>query len=160
MADLKTYSAAKLLSLHAQITRELKQRGITRSVNNPAGDVAEHLFCKAFGWAQAANSVKGYDAKDEQFRYQIKARRLHLDNKSRQLSALRNLGDKNFDYLAAVLFNPDYTVYRAAIIPHSFILQHSRRSDHTNSHLFILRDSVWGDKGVKDVTSALSKVIL
>ena len=35
---------------------ELRTRGITRSSNNPTGDLAEDLFCKAFGWKQVGNS--------------------------------------------------------------------------------------------------------
>lgn len=160
MMDIRSLSVGQLLSFHSDISAELKQRGITRSANNPTGDLAEYIFCKAFHWEQAANSVKGYDAIGKGVKYQIKGRRLHKNNKSRQLSALRDLETRPFDMLAGLLFNPDYTIYRAAIIPYDYVLKHTRQSNHTNSHLFHLRDSVWDNESVQDVTYILKAVKL
>ena len=71
---------------------------------------------------------------------------------------LRGLPDGGFHFLAAILFSPDYTVDRAAIIPHALVLQHSTRVEHTNSWKFLLRDAVWTWPGVEDVTSTLRSV--
>ncbi|WP_246763593.1 hypothetical protein [Rhizobium sp. 007] len=71
-------TTAELLTMHAAIMEELRGRNVLRSANNPTGDLAEYLFCAAFGWQQAANSVKGYDALDGAgIRYQVKGRRIH-----------------------------------------------------------------------------------
>ena len=92
MLPSKTLSVAELLVLHAQIGEELRERGVVRSANNPTGDLAEYLFCRAFGWQQAPNSERGYDATGaDGTRYQIKGRRIHHRNKSRQLSAIRDI---------------------------------------------------------------------
>lgn len=56
MKQLSTLTPAQLLAMHADITEELRKRGIVRSSNNPKADVAELLFCRAFGWEQAGNS--------------------------------------------------------------------------------------------------------
>jgi hypothetical protein len=32
--------------MHAEVSQELRQRGVIRSSNNPIGDLAEHLFCR------------------------------------------------------------------------------------------------------------------
>lgn len=48
--DLSALSVQELLSLHASIGETLRGRGIVRSANNPTGDLAEYLFCKAFEW--------------------------------------------------------------------------------------------------------------
>lgn len=160
MTDISNLSVAELLSLHVKIGEALREKKITRSTNNPTGDLAEYIFCKAFGWEQSTNSVKGYDAVHEGKRYQIKARRLHDKNKSRQLSVLRDLNGHHFDYLAAILFRSDYTIHRAAIIPYEYVLANTRRSNHTNSDLFFLRDAVWEDTSVRDVTQVLRDVIL
>ena len=153
-------SASELLAAHAQITDELRQRGVTRSANNPAGDYAEHLFCRAFGWRQADNSVKSYDAIDDRggTRFQIKSRRLTAANTSRQVSALRGLDGDCFDFLAGVLFNKDFSVYRAAIIPHSVVLANAKYGAHTNSWRFFLRDGLWETAEVVDVTKQLREV--
>lgn len=72
---LSALSPAALLALHAQVAEELRARGITRSANGPTGDLAEYLFCKAFGWTQSSNSEANIDAiRPDGTRYQIKGR--------------------------------------------------------------------------------------
>lgn len=158
--DLSHLNGAELLALHAEVSQTLRDREITRSADNPTGDVAELLFCIAFNWVQENNSKKGYDASEGNIRYQIKGRRINPNNKSRQLSAIRDLNGKHFDFLAAVIFNQDYTVWRAAIIPHELVVEKVRHSSHTNSHLFLLKDYIWDDPRVRDVTSELQRVTL
>lgn len=53
---IEELSPPELLLLHGRIAEELRRRGITRTSNNPTGDLAEFLFCKAFGWRQHHNS--------------------------------------------------------------------------------------------------------
>ena len=95
MDNLKQLTPPELLKLHAQVSEELRGRGVVRSSNNPTGDLAEYLFCRAFGWKQAGNSHPNADATgpDGTTLYQIKGRRWTLHNKSRQLGALRGLPD-------------------------------------------------------------------
>jgi hypothetical protein len=146
-------SAPELLALHAKVADELRTRGITRSANSPTGDLAEYLFCKAFDWKQAGNSQANVDAiGPDGLRYQIKGRRITRFNSSRQLSAMRNLVGAHFDFLAGVLFNEDYSVLRAALIPHAVALERASFVEHTNSHRFLLRDDIWNAPGVRDVT--------
>ena len=160
MPDLRTMSALDILALHAEVLSELRERRILRSANNPTGDLAEHMFCKAFGWRPASNSNAHVDAIGENgARYQIKARRL-TENKSRQLSALRDLEDGHFDVLAAVLFSDRYAVVRAALVPHAVIVRSAKFIARTNSHKFHLTDDVWGMPGVQDVTRELRAVQL
>jgi hypothetical protein len=159
--DLSGLSSPALLALHAQVADELRSRGITRSSNNPTGDLAEYLFCKAFGWTQAGNSNRSIDAVDSGgIRYQIKGRRITRFNNSRQLSAIRDLAGEHFDVLAGILFKEDYTVMKAALIPHSVALERATFVEYTNSHKFMLRDDVWSAAGVRDVTAELRAVNL
>jgi hypothetical protein len=147
-------TVSELLALYATTLDELREREIVRSANGPGGDYAELLFVQAFGWTRAKNSVAGYDAIDAaDMRYQVKSRRLHHPTTSRQLSALRNFHDTPFDFLAGVLFNKDYSVMRAAIIPYNVI--QARFSKHTNSSIFFLEDRIWNLPGVRDVTLEL-----
>jgi hypothetical protein len=74
--DLSSFAPRQLLALHSRICDELRSRGITRSSSNPVGDLAEYMFCKAFGWKQAGNSSPKIDAVGtDGIRYQIKDRR-------------------------------------------------------------------------------------
>lgn len=157
MRDLQSKSISELLALHAAIMEELRERNVLRSANNPTGDLAEYLCCTSFGWAQESNSAKAFDAKgDDGTRFQIKGRRIHRRNGSRQLSAIRDLD--GFDILAAVLFDDDYQVMRAALIPVSVVREKSTYIEHTNSYNFLLRDAIWNAGGVEDVTACLRQV--
>jgi hypothetical protein len=156
MIELAGQSAADLLLLHVRVGEELRTRGMVRSANNPVGDFAEYLFCRAFGWEQAGASESGFDAVDGVgMRYQIKSRRLHSRNTSRQMSALRNMDKQPFDMLAAVLFDEDFKIWRAALIPFHVVLGRSKYGSHANSHRFLLHDDVWNIGGVQDVTETL-----
>lgn len=160
MHELDQLSVAELLKLHAGIAHELRQRGVLRSANNPTGDLAEHLFCTAFGWTQAPNSERGFDATGpEGTRYQIKGRRVHRRNPSRQLSAIRDLNGHPFDVLAGVIFDDDFRVMRAALVPRAVVEERSVYIAHTNSHRFILRDNVWQAAGVVDVTAEVASAM-
>lgn len=162
VTNISELSSQALLGLHGKIAEELRSRGVTRTLNNPVGDFAEHLFCKAFRWDQAKNSHARVDAIDPSngTRYQIKGRRVTAGNNSRQLGAIRDLAGAHFEFLAAVLFSEDYGVFRAAIIPCSIIVEKASFVVNTNSHKFILRDDVWSATGVRDVTAELRSVIV
>ncbi|UTW51904.1 hypothetical protein KFF05_00425 [bacterium SCSIO 12827] len=156
--DLEDYEIINLLRLSNSAIEELRRREVVTTSNAPLGGYAEWLFRKAFGWKDAGNSNKDVDAIGRDgTRYQIKSRRIHKRNKSRQLGALRRLDKENFDVLAAALFNEDFTVMRAALIPHRLVLNASDHVDETNSGKFLLRDSVWSWDGVQDVTEKLKR---
>ncbi len=145
-----------LLGLYNAIEERLQDKGVIRTKNNPVGDYAEYLFCNTFDWKQASNSQKSIDAINTQgTTYQIKARRQSRGIDSRQLSALRDLNENSFDYLAGLVFNPDYTVYKAAIIPIKVVVNLSTYVEHTNSWKFFLKDSVWNLPEVEDVTETI-----
>jgi hypothetical protein len=74
LKDIQQLSPIELLTLHARIEEELRDRNITQTANNPTGDLAEYLFCKAFGWEQSGNSNPNIDIAPDGTRYQIKGR--------------------------------------------------------------------------------------
>jgi hypothetical protein len=151
-------STQELFALFGAALTELKNRGVTRSTNNPIADYAELLFEKALRLQRAPPSTKGYDALDRAGRkYEIKGRRVTAHNSSRQLSALRGLDQKPFDFMGGVLFNEDFSVFRACLVPHEQVLSNSAFVHQTNSWKFFLLDSVWDLPGVVDVTAKLRK---
>ena len=157
--NLSALAVLDLLRLQGSVIDELRRRKIVRTGNAPLGDYAEWLFGKAYGWLLEANSSAGHDAVDAAgVRFQIKARRLSVGSAgSRQLSTIRNLDAAHFDMLAAVLFDPDYRVWRAALIPYETVLKRARKVAHVNGWRFMLDDAVWLLPGVKDITKALRK---
>jgi hypothetical protein len=83
-------SIRDLLQTYCDVMEEFRKREILRSSNNPVADFSELLFCTAFGWNREGASAAGFDAICSRgLRYQIKGRRLTLNNPSRQLSFIR-----------------------------------------------------------------------
>jgi len=60
--------------------------------------------------------------------------------------------------VAAVPFNEDHSVIRAALIPHALALDMATFVQRTNSHRFLLRDDIWNAPGVHDVKAELQAV--
>jgi len=154
--DFRHHTTLQLLNEYAQVLDALRERKVTRSANNPLADYAEGLCARAMGWTLVGKSTAGYDATDAEGRkYEIKARRITAENSSRQLSAIRGIEHQRFDFLAAILFDREFAVTRAALIPFAVIKDHGKLSVHTNSWRFILRDSIWALPGVVDITERL-----
>jgi hypothetical protein len=72
--DVRSLTARQLLRLSAQVITELKSRGLVRSRNAPAGDLAEYLVAKAFHGERAAPSVKSWDVSAGDRKLQVKSR--------------------------------------------------------------------------------------
>jgi len=154
---MREANAIQLLQIQAAAIEELRRRSLVRTGNAPLGDYAEYLFARAMGWSLATNSAPGSDALDGNgVRYQIKARRLRTNAPGeRQLGVMRSLPDDTFDHLAAVLFDRDFAVRRAAIIPHAIVLARAMHIKHVNGWRFMLDEGVWEIEGVRDVTREL-----
>ena len=133
---------------------ELRKRKVMRSTNSPVSDYAEWLAAKALGLDLVPPSTAGHDAADRRTkkRYEIKARRIALGSKPTMLSAIRGLKEKYFDYLLVVLFDSDFAVQRAALIPHRLVQEVTVYRKHVNGHIVMLRDALWGRPEVEDVT--------
>lgn len=154
--DLSDIPAAGLLRLFSDVMKELRRRGVVRSSNNPTADYAEYLVCGALKLEQATKSTRGYDAVDSTGqRYEVKSRRLTLQNQSRQLSVIRGLDEKHFHHLAGVLFNEDFSVRRACLVPWEQVNQAATYREHVNGWILHLRDSLWEEPVVIDITKRL-----
>jgi hypothetical protein len=149
-------STSQLLALYGTILTLLRERGIVRSENSPVGDYAEYLAARAFGLTLTQNSAIGWDGVDAAgARYQVKGRRITPWNPSRQLSAIRGLepGQADpFDSLVGILFNGDFTIMRAAIVPLSVVRLQARPQPRVNGWRFVLTEAVWLIPGVEDAT--------
>jgi len=151
-----------LLALYARIVDELIDQKVVRSSNNPVADYSEYLTARAFGLTLVANATIGFDAiSADDVRYQVKTRRLTARNGSRQLGFIRGLDKEEdpFDVLVGILFNSDFTVLRAALIPIEVIRANAARVDYVNGWRFILRESVWDLPGVEDATDSIRAAV-
>jgi hypothetical protein len=159
MKDLLNLKTAELLRLYADLLNELLHRGIVRSKNNPVAGVGEYLVVNALELKRVPQSTKGYNATDKQNRkYEIKSRRLTQDNPSRMLSAIRECEAAHFDFLTGVLFNEDFSLHKACLIPHRVVLKKAKFRKHDNAHVLELDDLLWHYEGVVDLTKMLREV--
>ena len=138
---LQLLSTTELLQLHGKILSELKARGAVRSTNNPLGDYTEWLVSNRLGLKLLGNSNSGHDAVCENgIRYQIKGRRITVENPSTQLSTIRNLLEKDFDFLVALVFNENFQLLYAVKVPHEAVVEHARWYGHVKGHNLHVRD--------------------
>ena len=156
--NAKEYSTLELLKCFASLLDELKSRKVIRNRNNPVSDYAEWLVTKKLDLMLEPNNNQGYDAKGkDDKRYQIKARRLERTNSSRQLGVIRNLDGNEFDYLAGILFDNDFEIKEAYLIPHQAISEFGRFSTHQNGYILQLRGNLLNSQGVQDITHVLNR---
>jgi hypothetical protein len=114
--DLGRLTTRELLRLYADILTELLDRGIVRSRNAPAGDLAEYLVAVAFGGALAPPSEKGWDVRVGDRRLQVKVRLVAAgDRRSHNYSPFRS-----WDFEACIFVLLDahtYDVTSAVEVP-------------------------------------------
>jgi hypothetical protein len=151
--DFSKESDSELLAAYSELMEELRQRNIVRTSNNPVADYAERVAVGRMHLTQAGKEEKGFDASDAQgYRYQIKGRRITKHNLSRQLSVIRNLSERPFDYLVAVIFDESFKVKEIWRIPYEFVKEHSRHSLYQNGHIFYAKPEILTrGEGVKRV---------
>lgn len=107
-----------LLTTYAAILGELRRRGTIRTLNAPAGDLAEALVAKAYSGVLAPNSEKSWDVRAGDGRFlQVKCRVVapSATSKPIQFSVFRSW---NFDAAVFVLLSGDtYDVLGAYELP-------------------------------------------
>ena len=160
IANLRSSSVKELLSLFADILDELNTRGILKTQNNPVADYTEWLVARALDLKLERNSREGFDAIDlVGQKYQIKGRRLHPGNPSRQLSVIRKLDRKEFDFLVAVLYNRDFSLLEGWKIPIEWVEKYARFSKHQNGHILMAEGDVLKVTETKSILGDLERAL-
>ena len=145
-----------LLKSYAAIINELKNRKVLRTNNNPVADYTEWLVANSLRLTLAGNSSSGFDATAVNgVRFQIKGRRVHCSTKSVQLSAIRNLNKRPFDFLVAVVFESNFSIRHAVKMPIGVVQAQAVFQKHTNSHTFHISKSLLKDDRVHDISALL-----
>ncbi len=116
------------------------------------------MVANQLGLTLAGNSTSGHDAVDALgVKFQIEGRRLTSRNHSKQLGPIRNLENRDFDYLIAILFNEQVEVQYAVKIPHEIIGKYAQYRKHVNAHILVLRENIMSDPMVEELTSQFRK---
>jgi hypothetical protein len=150
-------TVGELLSSYAKLLAELRERGVVRSANAPAGDYAEWLCSQALGATLVDNfSVKSHDlVLSDGRRVQVKARVTSDPPKAGQLqtSPFRSW---DFDLAAFVLFRDyDYAVRRAVLLPVEVVRARSTFRSHVNGSVVMMRDALLDHENAEDITDRL-----
>jgi len=150
---LQDMNEQRLLKLYSELMEELRNRELIRTSNNPVADYAEKIAVDYMGLTRLGKEERGHDAVDRnKRRYQIKGRRITKHNSSRQLSVIRDLDEKLFDYLVAIIFNEDFSVNEIWKAPYRFVKENSRFSKHQNGHILIANTNLLSTgKGVERI---------
>jgi hypothetical protein len=152
-------SPRELLRQYRGILDELRESGIITTRDSPIGGYGQGLICKALDAEPKGNSAKGVDAiTRDGLRLQIKTRWLAEPKDSRQLSAIRNLADGLFDYVAAVFLDCDFGVQEAYLIPHTAVVRFAKPVSHTNSSRLVLTPKVCSDPSVQVITDRVRAI--
>lgn len=126
-------SAKVVLRLYGSILAELARRKILTTNDSPIGGYGESV-ARAFGGERQRNSSTGFDVLlPDGLRLQVKTRWLPLVGGLRQLSAIRKLESRGFDYVIAVLLDKNFDVAEAYQISHAAVGRLATFAAHTNS---------------------------
>ena len=154
-------SNAQLLKYSSLSLAELRSRGVVRTGNAPAGDLAERLVADAMGGRLAANAQKSWDVcveSDGKLQLvQVKARVVTdlFDRGQRQLSAFRSWGS---DSVMIVLFDGTYGVRRASLLLTADVQQEAQTNAYVAADRLFATDHLL-DRG-EDWTDRLRAVEL
>src|SRR4051794_40460558 len=128
--DLSRLSVRELLALWASSLRELRDRGVVRTFNNPIGDVAEELVAQHYGGERGSFSQKTWDVRVGDELLQVKALRRTGVRTRRNLSPVRS--DDGYTAVIAVIFTEELRVDEAVRIPRDVVNELFPRRAHVN----------------------------
>lgn len=151
--DLSGMALRRLLGLYSEILTELLRRGVVRSRNAPAGDLAEALVAAAYEGKLAPPSEKSWDVRAADGRaLQVKCRVLEAgDNRSHAYSPFRSW---SFDACVFILLDSvTYDVTKALEVPVAQVEEASREVAWVRGHRLHVRQDLAALPGARDVTS-------
>jgi hypothetical protein len=129
--DLSTLSVRELLALWARTLRELRDRGVVRTFNNPIGDIAEELVALHYGATRGSFSQKTWDVAVGDALLQVKALRRTGTGTRRSLSPVRSADA--YTAVAVVIFTEDLCVEQALRIPREVVNELFERRPHVKA---------------------------
>lgn len=150
-------STLSLLRLYAAILSELLRRGVVRSRNAPAGDLAEHLALIVYQGELAPPSAKSWDLRSGDGRLlQVKCR-LANPGQGGNYSFFRSW---EFDACIFVQLHPaTYDVTSAVEVSAAAVQSLARASAHVNGSRIQLRDDLLALDGAIDRTPEFRRAL-
>jgi hypothetical protein len=152
------FTTHELLGQYAGILRELRDRGFIRTLNAPAGDLAETLAARAYSGDLAPNSEKSWDVTAGDGRLlQVKSRVIAANALSKpiQFSVFRSW---NFDAAIFIVFAAEtYEILAAYEVPANAVRERAIASGWVGGHRLTLSlTGLSALPGCVDVTAKLT----
>lgn len=146
-----TSMSRRLLMHQLSVLREnLREHGI-----RDAADYAEVLIAQAVNGERVASRVtKGHDVVSSQFgRIEVKCRQLPPDGRIEERVEISVAKESGFDHLAVVIFQPDFSVKGAVVVPYASVWELARNHQYNR----ISYPQACALAGAIDITSSVSK---
>lgn len=125
-----------LLALWARTLRELHDRGVVRTFNNPIGDIAEELVAAHFGGERGSFSQTSWNVRTPDSELlQVKALRRTGAKGRRNLSPVRS---DAYAAVIVVVFTEDLRVEEAIRIPQQVVTELFKVRPHVNGRVVTL----------------------
>jgi hypothetical protein len=123
-------TSRQLLSAYSAILRELRERGVVRTYNNPIGDIAEEVVATYYGGERGSFSQKAWDVRTEAGeRLQVKAMRVTAAGRRSKLSPIRST---DYDAVVIVIFDEDFRVTEGLRVTREFVEANCSFNAHVN----------------------------
>ena len=156
--DVRSLTVRDLLRLSARIVTELNNRGVLRSRNAPAGDLAEYLVARAFDGRLAEPSVRSWDVQAGDRKLQVKCRLIdQVNRRSESFSPFRS-----WEFDACVFMALDchtYDVIRAVEIPMAAVKTIAQETSWVKGHRVSVSQIAGPIEGARDVTDLIRRAL-
>lgn len=147
--DLKVLSVRELLALWAGSLRELRERRVIRTFNNPIADIAEELVAIHYGGERGSFIQKTWDVRAGNEFLQVKALRNTGNPTRRNLSPIRS--DDGYTAVIVVIFTEDLRVAEAIRIPRELVNEIFERRSHVNGRIVRLSHRLLANPAVERI---------
>jgi hypothetical protein len=156
--DVRSLTVRDLLRLSAVIVTELNSRGVVRSRNAPAGDLAEYLVAKAYQGKLAGPSVKSWDVQAGDQKLQVKCRL--VEPGTRRYESFSPF--RSWDFDACVFIALDcytYDVVQAVEVPAAAVKAIARETAWVKGYRVSVRQLAGSIAGARDVTYLIRQAL-
>lgn len=152
---LRALDSRTLLRQYAETLTILVERGVVRSRNAPAGDLAETLVAEAYEGCLASPSQKSWDVElPDGTTLQVKCR--VIDPQGRRSQVYSPFRSWDFDRCVFVLLDlSTYDVISGIEVPAASLRSVARRSEWVAGDRISLTTDLSGLEGARDVTELL-----
>lgn len=120
--------------------RELRERDVVRTNNNPVGDIAEAVVAAHYRAERGSFSQAGWDVRTpDGERIQVKAMRRTASSTRRNLSPIR---DSDYDVVVIVVFDEDFRVTEGLRLPRQVVEELFEHKAYVNGRVITVTNAL------------------